>query len=200
MQAIIFDAGGVYLQGNFSDFVNRSYKVLGLNKTFSTQEEIVFDEDFNKGKVSAEECFRKYFGVPIKKYTQMQEILGLWKTTWKLQPKMRRLVNKLSDNYTLAILSNSDYLNTSEYKRKKWLDPFSVLVLSHEVGILKPDRRIYELTLERLGIPAESCVFIDDQEKNLVPARELGMRTILYRNLEQLTSEFERNGVKLNNN
>lgn len=196
IQAIIFDAGGVYLQGNFSDFVNRSYKVLGLNKTFSTQEEIVFDEELNLGRVTAKECFRRYFDVPIND-SQMEKIMGLWKTTWNLKPEMRRLVDKLEDDYVLAILSNSDSVNYQEYLRKRWFEPFNVLVLSHIIGILKPDKRIYEITLERLGVPAESCVFIDDQEKNLVPARELGMRTVLYKNSEQLMSEFERIGIKL---
>jgi len=196
IQAIIFDAGGVYLQGNFSDFVNKGYKVLGLNKTFSTKEEIVFDHDFNLGKVGAEDCFRRYFGVPITDM-QMQEILKLWKSAWNLQPEMRDLVIRLKDNYVLAILSNSDAVNSYEYKRKGWFNSFNVLILSEEVGILKPDKKIFELTLERLGIPGESCVFIDDQEKNLIPARELGMKTVLYKNLEQLTSELEKIGVEL---
>jgi epoxide hydrolase-like predicted phosphatase len=195
IKAIIFDAGGVYLEGNFTDFVNKSYKVLGINKTFSTKEEVVFDSNLNLGRVSLEECFRKYFGVPINE-SQMQEIIELWKTTWKLAPQMEDFVKKLSEKYSLAILSNSDLVNSLEYKKKGWYNPFDLLVLSHEVGILKPDKRIYELTVERLGLPGEACVFIDDQGKNLAPAAEFGMSTILYRNLEQLKDELERIGVK----
>lgn len=50
--------------------------------------------------------------------------------------------------------------------------------------------------MEKLAIPAESCVFIYDQERNLAPARELGMNAILYRDLEQLTEDLGRIGVR----
>lgn len=195
IQAVILDAGGVYLQGSFVDFVNKSYRVLEIKKTFSTKEEVVFDEELNKGTVSAEECFCKYFGVSMTD-KQMKEILRLWKSTWSLQPEMQGLVRRLQDNYTLAILSNSDLVNSQEYSRKGWYDPFKVLVLSHEQGILKPNKRIYEITMEKLGFPAELCVFVDDQEKNLIPARELGMITILYRNLEQMIEDLRKIGVE----
>jgi len=197
IQAVIFDVGGVYLQGSFVDFVNRGYRALSIEKTYSASEEITFDEDFNKGHIGAEECFTRYFGVPITNI-QMQDILKLWKSTWKLQPEMSGLVKKLRENHRLSILSNSDPVNSLEYSRKGWYDPFEVLVLSHVVGIIKPDKRIYELTLERLKTPGESCVFIDDQERNLIPAQELGMKTVLYKTLEQLTRELAKIGVKIN--
>ncbi|MEU1550813.1 HAD-IA family hydrolase [Nocardia sp. NPDC005745] len=55
---------------------------------------------------------------------------------------------------------------------------FDVVVLSSEHGIRKPDSAIFELTLDRLGITAESCVFADDSEVNLPPADALGMTVI----------------------
>jgi putative hydrolase of the HAD superfamily len=54
-------------------------------------------------------------------------------------------------------------------------DRFDVVVLSDQVGLRKPDPRIFELTAERLGLPAAECVFADDTEDNLPPAQELGM-------------------------
>jgi putative hydrolase of the HAD superfamily len=53
-----------------------------------------------------------------------------------------------------------------------------VIVLSAEVGLRKPDPAIFELTLDRLGVPAASCVFADDSEANLAPAKEMGMIVI----------------------
>ena len=48
-------------------------------------------------------------------------------------------------------------------------DRFDVVVLSDQVGLRKPDPRIFELTAERLGLPAAECVFADDTEDNLPP-------------------------------
>lgn len=55
---------------------------------------------------------------------------------------------------------------------------FDVAVFSDDHGIRKPDPAIFKLTLDRLGVPAESCVFADDTEENLVPAHLMGMTVI----------------------
>lgn len=55
---------------------------------------------------------------------------------------------------------------------------FDVAVLSSDHGIRKPDPAIFSLVLDRLGVPAGSCVFADDTEENLVPAVGMGMTVI----------------------
>ena len=68
---------------------------------------------------------------------------------------------------------------------------FEVVVDSGFVGMRKPDREIYELTLERLeGVPAEECLFIDDVDVNCAAARKLGMSTVHYRNNDQAIPEI----------
>lgn len=56
---------------------------------------------------------------------------------------------------------------------------FSPLILSHQVGLSKPDPRIYELMLQQLGFSANECIFVDDMEKNLLPAKQMGIKTLL---------------------
>jgi len=68
---------------------------------------------------------------------------------------------------------------------------FEVVVDSGFVGCRKPDREIYELTLERLGgIPAEECLFIDDTDVNCDAARTLGMSAVHYRDNDQAIGEI----------
>jgi putative hydrolase of the HAD superfamily len=68
---------------------------------------------------------------------------------------------------------------------------FELVVDSGFVGMRKPDREIYELTLERLGsIPAEQCLFIDDTEINCESAGKLGMSAAHYRRNEQAIPEI----------
>ena len=195
IKVILFDVGGVYMKGSFIDFVNRSYKILGINKDFHTDKEVIFDSDYNKGIVTVEECFRKYFKVPIAE-EQMRELIGIWTTTWKPLDKMVRLVKDLKKNYRVAVLSNSDLANSDNYTKKGWYDPFEVLILSHELGILKPDKKIYEITLEKLKASPEACLFIDDQEECLTPAAAIGMKTILFRSIGQLKEEFKKIGIR----
>jgi putative hydrolase of the HAD superfamily len=68
---------------------------------------------------------------------------------------------------------------------------FEVVVDSGFVGMRKPDREIYDLTLERLGGPAPAeCLFIDDTDVNCDAARELGMSAVHYRDNEQAIGEI----------
>ena len=94
--------------------------------------------------------------------------------------------------YKLAICTN----NVREWERlwraKMPADEiFEVVVDSAFVGTRKPERRIYELTLERLGVSAEAALLIDDIELNCDAARELGMDAIWFRSNEQAISEVE---------
>ena len=72
-------------------------------------------------------------------------------------------------------------------------DIFDVVVDSAFVGMRKPDREIYELTLERLGgdIEPAECVFVDDVDVNCDAARSLGMRAVHYMEPEQAIREIE---------
>ena len=65
------------------------------------------------------------------------------------------------------------------------------LVDSGFVGMRKPDAGIYELTLERLGLPASACLFVDDTDVNCDAARALGMTAVHFRDTEQALAEID---------
>ncbi len=67
---------------------------------------------------------------------------------------------------------------------------FDTVVDSAIVGCRKPEARIYELTLGRLGLPAEACLFVDDLLPNIEGARKAGMAAVHFRDNEQATSEI----------
>lgn len=67
---------------------------------------------------------------------------------------------------------------------------FELVVDSSRVGCRKPEPRIYELTLERLGLPAEACAFVDDFEHNCAAAAELGMHAVWFRDTEQAIADL----------
>ncbi len=67
---------------------------------------------------------------------------------------------------------------------------FDVVVDSAFVGTRKPEPEIYAITLERFGLPAEACAFVDDLEVNVEAARELGMRGIVHRDTAETIAEL----------
>jgi epoxide hydrolase-like predicted phosphatase len=77
-----------------------------------------------------------------------------------------------------ALLSNS--WGVEYYPRRLLAELFDQVVISGEVGLRKPDREVFVLAAERLGLPAERCLFVDDTEGNVEAAREVGMAAIVH--------------------
>jgi epoxide hydrolase-like predicted phosphatase len=78
-----------------------------------------------------------------------------------------------------AMLSNS--WGEDRYDQAELARLFDAWVISGEEGIRKPDPAIYALAVDRIGVPAEACVYVDDLPGNLKPARALGMGTVAHR-------------------
>jgi putative hydrolase of the HAD superfamily len=95
--------------------------------------------------------------------------------------------------YRMAILTN----NVREWE-PLWRpmlpvdEIFDVVVDSGFVGVRKPDPRIYELTLERIGVAPEAALFVDDMEVNCDAARALGMHAVHFRSNAQTIADVER--------
>ena len=94
--------------------------------------------------------------------------------------------------YALAICSNNVREWDSRWRAMLPVDElFDVVVVSAFVGSRKPERRIFEITLERLGVPASATVMVDDVEVNCAAARELGIDAVWFRETEQAIHEIE---------
>ncbi|MBB4913654.1 HAD-IA family hydrolase [Streptosporangium saharense] len=99
----------------------------------------------------------------------------------RAEPSMVALARRARQaGLTVALLSNS-------YGRDPY-DPYTATgvwelfdhhVISEVEGVAKPDPRIYEATLERMGLVADQCLFVDDTAANLLPAQMLGIGTVL---------------------
>ena len=99
------------------------------------------------------------------------------------------LKNVKMQGYRVLILSNFakngfEYLE-SHYSFIPYVDG---IVVSYREQLAKPDKRIYERLLQRYGLTGSECIFIDDRAKNLIPAAELGIHTILFESREQTAS------------
>jgi putative hydrolase of the HAD superfamily len=89
-----------------------------------------------------------------------------------------------------GLVSNSWGIH--RYPHELFEELFDGVVISGELGIRKPSRRMYELGAERAGVPAERCVYVDDLPFNLTPAEQLGMATVHHTSAETSIPELER--------
>ena len=106
-------------------------------------------------------------------------------------PMIARMRALRDHGYRMALLTNNVREWQPLWRTMLPVDEiFDVLVDSGFVGMRKPDAEIYELTLERLGLPAGACLFVDDTEVNCDAARELGMAAVHFRETEQALGEI----------
>lgn len=102
-------------------------------------------------------------------------------------------INNLKGRFILAILTNfpRDWFESGCRNYPEIIEPFDHIITSFEEKLLKPDPKIYQLTLKRIGCKAEEAVFIDDSEKNVIGAQQVGIYGIHFKNSEQAIKELE---------
>jgi len=104
-------------------------------------------------------------------------------------PDMTGLVRRAKEfGIQTALLSNSW---GDQYLRGGWQDMFDVVVISGEVGMRKPEPRIFTHTVTELGLRPEACVFVDDHVANIHAAAALGVVGVWHRSYEQTAAELE---------
>lgn len=91
------------------------------------------------------------------------------------------LIRRLRPKYKTSVLSNADNTLIDRLRDVGVADLFDDIVCSADVGMAKPEARLYALAAERLGLSASECVFVDDLERNIDAAREAGMHSVHFR-------------------
>ncbi len=108
----------------------------------------------------------------------------------ELNVDLAEFITTLRPRYKIALLSNS-FLGAREREQERYhfQELTDLIIYSHEAGLAKPDRRIYQLACERLGLPPHEILFLDDYEPNVTAAREFGMQAILFEDTSKAIAE-----------
>lgn len=127
-------------------------------------------------------------------YSRWEEmIVGPFPGTVKILERLR------GAGYPLAALSNWSAETFPKVMDKfEFLNWFSTLVISGEVGLIKPDPEIYHYLLEKINREAKDCIFIDNSKSNVRTAEELGFISIHFSSPEELEGSMEELGILKN--
>lgn len=195
---IIFDLGNVILsidtklsEKEFARFGLTDFKKL---YTLASQAEI-FDR-LEIGKISSTEFYNEF-----RRITGSDLSDKIIKDCWNAlildyRPEVIQLLKKLKSKYRTFLLSNTNKIHY-DYYTDSLIQNFDVNGLeslmektyfSHEIGMKKPNKEVFEFVLSDAGILAEQTLFIDDNQDNIIAAQKVGIQTIWLRNnnLEQL--------------
>jgi FMN phosphatase YigB (HAD superfamily) len=187
IDAIIFDLGGVILNIDYQLPV-KAFKKLGIenfNELFSQASQSNLFNDYEKGEISSDDFIKE-----IKKYlpqnTSDEAIINAWNSILLDLPEERLFcLEKAAENHRIFLLSNTNALHIESFNQYLLnnlqlpsLEPFfETLYLSYEVGLRKPDLRIFEYVLQDAGLLPERTLFIDDSIQHIQAASELGILT-----------------------
>ena len=101
-------------------------------------------------------------------------------------------LRSLRSTYKTALVSNAHADEVRPLLQTHTLEHlFDAIVISAEVGLRKPDPKIFEHALAQLGCTPAEAIFIDDNEDNVVPATELGITGIVFKNYQQLMDHIQ---------
>lgn len=198
IKAIGFDWGGVLFGQPGDTFSQGVSGVLGVD----TQE--YKDAHFKHNALVNIESYsyEKYWKVllkELKREDKFDEIIKYLKNLApsKLNNDMFGLVKKLKQNgYKLGLLSNTTLIGGKRIKESEIAKYFDTVVISAEIGFMKPQKQAFSFLLSVLGIKPIELVFIDDTERSLSSAKEIGYHPVLFKDYKSLVRELKQFGVK----
>ena len=194
IRAVVFDIGGVL------EFTPRTGWVekweIQLNLKPGELDERLMDvwRDGSTGIISEEEVEKIVGEIMEMDQGQVEALMtDLWEEyLGELNVELAAYFASLRPRYQTAILSNSFAgARGKEQERYHFAEMCDLIIYSHEEGISKPERRIYELTCERLGVQPAEMIFLDDHQRPVVGARELGIHAILFQNTAQAIADIQ---------
>lgn len=208
INGIHFDWGGVLIE-NVGEVINDYIaKELGVDPKKVFEIRMRYDFEFAENKVKEEQIWKEVCGECGTSYN-VKNGRSLWKeafaSVYSPRKEMFELVEKLKGNgYKVGLLSNTE-LPSAELFLERHVGLFDSTVFSCQEGItkprvrfgIKPNLKIYETAIQRLGVPASESVFIDDREWCLESARLAGLNGILYKCYEQVRDELRGLGVRI---
>ena len=194
IDTIIFDIGNVLTVFDWKGFIEQYHFAQEVNTRLAdiTIHDPLWNE-FDRGVWTNDEVVDAF----VQKAPDLEQELrsmfvsfhGIVKRADYAIPWIKELKNR---DYKVLVLSNFP-----DYAHRQCMDALDFLpytdggILSYQEKVIKPDPAIYQLIIDRYKLIPENCVFIDDLNRNLLPAAELGIHTILFGNYEQANRELE---------
>jgi HAD superfamily hydrolase (TIGR01509 family) len=198
-RAIIFDIGRVLIRVDISRAVDGLASGLTLTPqdVWSAIEKDPHWLDWQEGRISPRDWhlhLTKRLGTSLT----FEEFSEVWNRA--LDPKpihSEAFLHKLSKNYRLGLLSNTDPIHMShEEARFPFFRFFPIRIYSYQVGASKPDPIIYRQALHACKVGAEEAIYIDDVAAYAEAARRLGMTGIVFQSPEQLQTDLRNLGIQ----
>ena len=182
---IIFDFGGVILDIDPDLTRRRFVEMLGVEKAMKLEAERL-PQLYETGSISRQEFVSRINQIAGKQFTD-NEIISAWNAMLlNYKPDRIEWIKRLHGSHRLLMLSNTNDAHF-EYFHNKLIAEYGVtfyqlfdhVYLSHEMGMLKPSREIFDAVIAEQHLCPQRTLFIEDTARNAAAAQETGLQTLL---------------------
>jgi epoxide hydrolase-like predicted phosphatase len=202
IKALIFDMNGVLVLGIelkrgsrlSNSFHQRIARKIGISiDTWFDAIDAVYADSI-EGKISEKRVLNTISkNLDLKPERLERLILKNYKNLFKRNNELHKYAFRMKKKgYRIAILSDQWHLSKKALLKENDVKRFDVSIISCDVGIRKPNPRIYRLTLRKLGVKPSEAVFIDNRDWNTKAAEKLGIKTVLFKNNSQFKKELDK--------
>jgi 2-haloacid dehalogenase len=195
IKAIVFDFGGVLIEWDPRNLYSRYFpeEPQAMEDFLAEVSFMEWNAQQDKGRPFAEAV-----ELLSKQFPHHAHLINAYQENWKesitgsIEGTVKLLRVLKEKGYLLYGLSNWSAETFPIVRHEfEFLDLFDGIILSGEVKLIKPEPEIFELCLQRIGKPADQCLFIDDSEVNIIAARKLGFDTVHFISPEHLKDELQ---------
>jgi putative hydrolase of the HAD superfamily len=187
IKAIYFDLGGVIVRTE--DKTSRANLAAEFGMSFAEMDQFVFESKTatlaSIGKLTEEEHWLDITRRLNQAETELPRIRNAFFGGDSVDQDIIGLLRSLRKTHKTGLISNAWDGLRPWIISQKFEDAFEAMTISAELGIAKPDARIYQSALKKLGVTAEQAIFVDDVEKNIAACEALGMHGVLFRTSQQ---------------
>lgn len=184
IRAIIFDCFGVIISDGLEAVLQRLKAVSPQAREYVGSVMNVSNRGLLE-PAEANQQIAEYLGISIKQWREQIDA-GEFKNT-----EVMDWIKQLRNSYKTAMLSNIGKGSMERrFNKNELTDLFDTVVISGEVGLVKPNPHIYRIAAEKLAVEPNECVFLDDRAAYCYAAHEVGMQAIVFKNLEQAQQDL----------
>lgn len=193
-KAIAFDYSGVITESSGSDFTLNTCRILNISKETFFDVYLKNNYLLNTTDIDSKDFWRKLLKEWNRedKEKEFFEFIDSSKSDKKYNYELLDFIKELkSFGYKTALLSNNSSKLNSTLRVAKIDVLFDVILISGDVGCMKPSVEIFQILCDKLEIIPQELIFVDDFEKNFINARKIGFNPVLFKNNNDLKSKFK---------
>jgi HAD superfamily hydrolase (TIGR01509 family) len=198
IKVIVFDLGNVLIPFDYNRILIRLNSIKeGLGDRFYNRykDNYHVHRQYERWELNEEE-FLKVMLEWCEHEVNAEEFCHIYSDLFTENEQTTELLPKLKESYTLVLLSNTNFIHQKYgWEKYKFLKNFDKLILSHEVGAVKPEEKIYKAVENYTNVEPEAHIFIDDIEEYALGAKQMGWDAIHFKDADQLKFELKQREI-----